>query len=73
MFTLHLTVSSYEQVKLLSGFCSEEKAAEIESYFASNPWPGTERAVQQTVESIRLNAEWISRDSEVIRNFLIPA
>jgi puromycin-sensitive aminopeptidase len=54
-------------------FASEEKAAEVESYFASNEWPGTERGVQQAVESIRLNAAWLSRDSEAIKNFLKDA
>ena len=37
------------------------QAVEVEAYFATHKWPGTERGVQQAVESIRLNAEWLNR------------
>ncbi|VVD03160.1 unnamed protein product [Leptidea sinapis] len=37
-------------------------AREIEEFFASHKSPGTERSVQQAVETVRLNAAWLRRD-----------
>lgn len=51
-------------------FASEEKAAEVEAYFAQHKWSGTERGVQQAVESIRLNAAWLNRDAGAIKAYL---
>lgn len=50
-------------------FATEEKAMEIEQFFESNPMPGTERSVQQSVETIRIQAKWLDRDLESIRKF----
>lgn len=49
---------------------SEERAQEIEQFFKENPFPGTERAVQQSLETIRTNINWLKRDREVIGQFL---
>jgi len=54
-------------------FASEEKAKEIESFFAKNPFPGTERNLQQALENVRLNGAWLSKDSSAIRDFLESA
>jgi len=51
-------------------FASEEKAQEVESFFAQNPFPGTERTVQQSIETIRLHKEWLSRDASEIQSYL---
>jgi puromycin-sensitive aminopeptidase len=51
-------------------FASEADACEVEKFFASNPSPGTERSVQQAVETIRLNADWLERDTAKISAFL---
>ncbi|RWS23543.1 Puromycin-sensitive aminopeptidase-like protein, partial [Leptotrombidium deliense] len=51
-------------------FASEEKAAEIEEFFTSHPVPAASRALQQGLESIRLKAEWLSRDNETVKSFL---
>lgn len=53
-----------------SNFGSEEKAKEIESYFAENPFPGTERSLKQSLEGIRLTVNWLARDAEDIKKFL---
>lgn len=58
---------------MTENFASEEKAAEVESYFATNSWPGTERAVKQAIESIRLNADWLNRDAAAIKSYLNKA
>jgi puromycin-sensitive aminopeptidase len=58
-------------VKLVTeNFATEAAAKEIEDFFASHPSPGTERTVQQSVETIRLNTAWLSRDRDQIKDFL---
>ncbi|XP_043289378.1 puromycin-sensitive aminopeptidase isoform X2 [Venturia canescens] len=52
-------------------FVTEEKAANVEAFFETHPTPGTERAVQQSVETIRLNAAWLNRDKEAIEKYLL--
>ncbi|XP_070156779.1 puromycin-sensitive aminopeptidase [Polyergus mexicanus] len=51
-------------------FVTEEQAKDVESFFESHPTPGTERTVQQCVESIRLNAAWLARDKNSIKEYL---
>lgn len=51
-------------------FASDEKAKEIEDFFATHESPGAERTVQQSCESVRLNAAWLSRDRESIQQYL---
>ncbi|GAB6019725.1 hypothetical protein CHUAL_001278 [Chamberlinius hualienensis] len=52
------------------GFASEEKAKEVESYFHENPLAGTERVVLQSLETIRLNARLLARDSAAVKTWL---
>ena len=63
-FLIHHLVKSVSE-----RFVDEEKAAMIEKYFEENSWPGTERDVSQAVETIRLNAAWLSRDGASIKKF----
>ncbi|KAF5273236.1 hypothetical protein FQA39_LY07567 [Lamprigera yunnana] len=51
-------------------FASEEMAIEVENFFNDHKSPGTERTVQQAVETVRLNASWLARDTEAIANYL---
>ncbi|KAL6422387.1 hypothetical protein ACFW04_010611 [Cataglyphis niger] len=51
-------------------FVTEEQAKDVESFFESHPTPGTERTVQQCVESIRLNTAWLARDKDSIKEYL---
>lgn len=55
---------------LTENFASEAKAREIEQYFAEHEFPGTERTISQSVETIRLNAAWLERDLEAITEYL---
>lgn len=50
-------------------FASEEHAKEVERFFESHSFPGTERTVCQAVETIRLNAAWLDRDLESITDY----
>lgn len=55
---------------LTENFATEEKALEVETFFRENSFPGTERNVLQSVETIRLNAAWLRRDLPNITEYL---
>lgn len=55
---------------LTENFASEAMAKEIEQYFTEHEFPGTERTISQSVETIRLNAAWLQRDIDSITNYL---
>lgn len=43
------------------GFSSEDKAVDIEAFFAANPVPNATRKISQTVEKIRINAGFVEK------------
>lgn len=45
-------------------------AQEVDEFFKNHKFPGTERTVQQSLETIRLNEAWLKRDEASIREFL---
>ena len=51
-------------------FVTEEKAREVEAFFQDNEMPGSERNVAQAVETVRLNAAWLGRDGDSIKQFI---
>lgn len=51
-------------IKCLSGFNTEERAKEVEEFFAGRTEPNTERTLAQTLESIRTNAKTLSVQKE---------
>ena len=55
---------------LTDDFCSEERAVEVEQFFREHPHPGAERSIQQSLETIRLNAAWLQRDRQALADFL---
>ena len=52
-----------------SGFLSEERAVEVENYFKEHPTPQAERAIQQTLESIRSKSAWLNRDKDDVNQY----
>lgn len=56
---------------LTENFASEERAREVEEFFKTHEFPGTERTVSQSVETIRLNAAWLNRDLVSTREYLL--
>lgn len=52
------------------GFCSTEKADEIEEFFKANPMPKSSRKIQQTVENMRANANFLAllRSSDLAKS-----
>lgn len=55
---------------LTENFASEERAQEVEKFFKEHEFPGTERTVSQSVETIRLNAAWLQRDLPAVTEYL---
>lgn len=55
---------------LTENFATEERAQEVETYFKQHEFPGTERTVSQSVETIRLNAGWLQRDLRAVTAYL---
>ncbi|CAH1158836.1 unnamed protein product [Phyllotreta striolata] len=55
---------------LTENFTTEERAKEVEAFFEEHKPPGTERTVQQSIETIRLNTNWLKRDSAAIKEYL---
>ncbi|KAL4707702.1 hypothetical protein ACJJTC_014883 [Scirpophaga incertulas] len=54
-------------------FASEASALEIEEFFRTHQSPGTERSVQQALETtVRLNAAWLRRDLAAATFYLQP-
>eukprot|EP01101_Sappina_pedata_P008253 TRINITY_DN452_c0_g2_i3.p1 TRINITY_DN452_c0_g2~~TRINITY_DN452_c0_g2_i3.p1 ORF type:complete len:626 (+),score=222.47 TRINITY_DN452_c0_g2_i3:281-2158(+) len=53
-----------------SDFTTDERADEVEAFFKKNPVAGGERAIKQSIESIRSNAKWLKRDGDKIEAWL---
>ncbi|XP_014229053.1 puromycin-sensitive aminopeptidase [Trichogramma pretiosum] len=53
-----------------SGIVSEEAMQEVKEFFEKTNVPGTKRTVEQSLETIRLNLDWLSRDTKAIEDFL---
>jgi len=51
-------------------FSTEERAIQIEKFFAAHPAPAAERTLKQSVEHIRSNASWLERDGHAIEQWL---
>ena len=48
-------------VMCAGGFCSKEKADEIEAFFGNNPLPNNARKISQTLEAMRTNAAFLEK------------
>lgn len=51
-------------------FSTEEKAQEVQSFFAANPPGAAARDVQHSLERIRANVNWLARGGEAIAGWL---
>jgi len=51
-------------------FSTEERAKEVEQFFAEHPFAPAERTVKQSVESIRRNAKWLSAARDNVAEWL---
>jgi puromycin-sensitive aminopeptidase len=58
-------------VKYVSeNFATEDRATEVENFFKQHEFPGCERTVQQSIETIKLNSAWLQRDLVAITEYL---
>lgn len=55
---------------ITESFTTTEMANEVASFFAAHPIPAAERTVQQSIESIGLNAKWLQRDLDSMHKWL---
>ncbi len=46
-------------VSCAGGYCSNEKADEIDAFFKANPVPKSSRKIEQTIENMRANAKFM--------------
>lgn len=56
---------------MTENFATDEKADEIEAFFAKKNTDGLERTVQQSLEIIRNNSAWLRRDGDLIKRYLL--
>lgn len=56
---------------LTQNFTTEAMAQEMAHFFEQNKFPGAERTIQQSIETVELNAKWLARDGAAMREFLI--
>ena len=54
-------------------FDSEDHASDIESFFENNAFPGADRTVKQSLEAVRLRAQWMEREGSTLEKFLKDA
>ena len=57
-------------VSIASSFASAEREEEVRAFFEANPAPSASRTIQQTLESIRLNARWTERNLGAVADWL---
>jgi puromycin-sensitive aminopeptidase len=51
-------------------FCTQDKANEVKTFFATHEAKGAERKVKQAIERIELKAAWRERDLQSIKDYL---
>jgi puromycin-sensitive aminopeptidase len=57
-------------IKSFGDFASLEKASELEAFFNENAPAKLKRTVQQSLESVRINAAWLNRDYSSVKEWL---
>jgi len=56
-------------VSICSHFNSQEKAAEVDSFFAEHPAPAAERTIRQALERVRLNIKWLEQNRQELTDW----
>ena len=57
-------------VSICSHFNSQEKANEVDSFFAEHPAPAAERTIRQALERVRLNIKWLEQNRQELSDWL---
>ena len=58
-------------VNLTSRFTTQEKFDEVEGFFKKHPAPAADRAINQSLEIIRLNIAWIDKNFQSLQTYLM--
>ena len=56
-------------VSICSHFNSQEKADEVDSFFAEHPAPAAERTILQALERVRLNIKWLEQNRQELTDW----
>jgi aminopeptidase N len=56
-------------VGAISGSAEEKHLASFKKFFATHEAPGAKRAIEQVIERLEGNVEWLKRDSSTIKQF----
>ena len=56
-------------VSICSNFNSQEKADEVDSFFAEHPTPAAERTIRQGLERVRLNIKWLEQNRQELTDW----
>ena len=56
-------------VSICSYFNSQEKADEVDSFFAEHPVPAAERTIRQALERVRLNIKWLEQNRQELADW----
>ena len=56
-------------VSICSHFNSQEKADEVDSFFAEHPVPAAERTIRQALERVRLNIKWLEQNRQELTDW----
>ena len=58
-------------VSICSHFNSQEKADEVDSFFAEHPAPAAERTIRQALERVRLNIKWLEQNRQELTDWFV--
>eukprot|EP00003_Mantamonas_plastica_P023141 TRINITY_DN408_c4_g1_i1.p2 TRINITY_DN408_c4_g1~~TRINITY_DN408_c4_g1_i1.p2 ORF type:complete len:213 (+),score=84.55 TRINITY_DN408_c4_g1_i1:1021-1659(+) len=53
-----------------SGYASQQKVDEVTEWFAKNPVPSASRSIDASIEQIKSNANWLSRNADPVCNWV---
>ncbi|MCH9017888.1 MAG: ERAP1-like C-terminal domain-containing protein, partial [Chloroflexi bacterium] len=56
-------------VSICSHFNSQEKADDVDSFFAEHPAPAAERTIRQALERVRLNIKWLELNRQELTDW----
>ena len=56
-------------VSICSAFNTQEKAEEVDSFFAEHPVPAADRTIRQALERIRLNIKWLEQNRQELADW----
>jgi aminopeptidase N len=56
-------------VSIVNSFSTEERKAEVETFFTENPAPAAERTIRQALERMSLNIRWLEQNRTALNSW----